>query len=432
MYSGVSCRDQITEFHRYGLLRFYEHYGEGICNMPGVAGVSMLEAALLKRDNLSIQKMQEISKDCGFCLSMPCMLSPIGTGTTMHLLERIFRKRFLEGGDGMKELMSLLCQDHLHVNHKAAILKSIFVDVWMRQSDTIKDVLSKNKLIVDICRLHAHEVFFSQEDHVGIHVETADTLMEWSFLETCSRDSVWQDRHRETIGGKRDSEDASTVPATLKVVCLEDIAQIGREGILRRLLLQDVPDYFYKYDAVKWTILLKWKVFWKKRSWKNAVLYSLLVCFFTIYASLVGSGASFQDKDTLTFTLEIMSLTLSWIYALSMMYEECLQIASLMKDGEELVDSKYRGFIIYIASKWNIIQFTSCTVLLVFIPLFHILACCYPTFESTLAMFVGLESIFVWFKVVNSSNASDIKCLVADLVSCTSIQGHRTARSDDQ
>ena len=402
--------------------------------MPNVAGVSMLDTAFLNEDNLAIQKIREISKDHGFCLPMPCMLSPIGCGTSIHPLQYIFKKKFLDGGDGMKRLMSLLCQHHFHINHKAAILKSIFVDVWMRQSETIKDVLSKNKLIVDICTLHVHDDFFSREDHIGIHLETADSLMEWSCLEKRHRDSVWRDRHRNTIRKKEDCESASIVSATLKVVCLEDIAQIGKEGILRRLLLQDVPDYFYKYDAVKWTIHLKWKVFWKRRCWKNAFWYAAFVPIFTIYASLVGSGGTFQDKDTLMFALETIFLSLSWMFALWMMYEECLQIASLMKDGEELVKRKYRGFLTYIASKWNLIQFTSCTMLLAFIPVFHILACCDPTFESTLAVFIGFESVFVWFKVVNSSNAFETEVLSSgtDLVPCTGVQGHRTSRSDDQ
>ena len=214
--------------------------------MPGVTGLSTLEAAYLEKDNLIIQTIKNVSRDHRFGHSMLCMLSPISSSTSMQPLHDTFRNKFLHSKDYTKEVMSLICQRYLSINHGAAILKDIFVDVRILYPDIIKDVLSSNTLIVDMSKLNAHEDFFSEVGHPGLHIETVDIVMEWSLLHEEKLNSLWRDRHRKTIDRKNDVGDASTVHGTLKLVCLDDIAQIGSKGILRKLLLQKVPDIFSK------------------------------------------------------------------------------------------------------------------------------------------------------------------------------------------
>ena len=150
-------------------------------------------------------------------------------------------------------------------------------------------------------------------------------------------------------------------------------------------------DYFLKVEGI----------LWKKRRHSNAVLYMTFLFVYSFYARLIGFKNDFKDKDMLILTLRFMSLMLSWIYAFWMMHEECQRIISLVKDGKKLVDSKFRGLKIHFYSKWNWVQLTSCMTLLVFIPSLHALAYRNPVYNSKLAVFVGIESILVWFKVNN-------------------------------
>ena len=92
-------------------------------------------------------------------------------------------------------------------------------------------------------------------------------------------------------------------------------------------------------------------------------------------------------------------LAVNWGFGVWMASEETCQVWTYIRDGREHLESGWKGLLQFLSFKWNILDLMSSTLLVVFNPLFHILAPHLTCFGKALSFCVALEALLASVKV---------------------------------
>ena len=238
--------------------------------------------------------------------------------------------------------------------------------------------LSQESMFLETCQPRIHDDFLKSASNKSKDslLGTSDTVLDWAFIDSPKViEKTWNSRNRQIVNKRECKEGRATVKASLKILRIEDAAQIGMNGILRPLLLQNAPVSLFCSEAVKSVVRYKWIMFWKRRFRRYAGFYAIFLVVFTAYSSLVARSSAVCEGNPSIDSLKYCCLALMVVFGLKMLYEEVTQLLTFVKDGQKYLGSKMSGVAYFFKSIWNWVDLASCMFLLLFIPALHISAC---------------------------------------------------------
>lgn len=169
----------------------------------------------------------------------------------------------------------------------------IFPNVFYR-------ILANDALIVSLPEIQVPETMFNRNQ---FKVLTRNTMfpsqkeLELMWNETANESGQVKMRHMLSFGHQ--AKNTTGVP---KVVLYPHIAQVGREGLLRRLVMQPKSDSIYSTFLMKALIHSKWKTYGRRLLMKEMWAFAFLWVTFAGYALIIGSTWHISTFEELSKT----------------------------------------------------------------------------------------------------------------------------------
>eukprot|EP00803_Ostreobium_quekettii_P000971 evm.model.scf_1652.1 EVM.evm.TU.scf_1652.1 scf_1652:9454-14514(+) len=188
-----------------------------------------------------------------------------------------------------------------------------------------------------------------------------------------------------------------------KVIPVKHIAQIGKRGILRGLLLANVPPRLLSLTPIKCVIAYKWNTYAMELFLEEICHYSALLLFFTAYAVLLGRQGNFgpqagDSENPSALDGKHAAPTLAFLFL-----SVAMAIMNLIREAQQLItyaaDYGFKGLWYWTNSHWNWVELVSYVLLVTVIPPTHLLAdddCD----SNRLSVYVAVEVILLWWKVL--------------------------------
>ncbi|CAD7696018.1 unnamed protein product [Ostreobium quekettii] len=213
---------------------------------------------------------------------------------------------------------------------------------------------------------------------------------------------LWEELSPQT----RADRNTVMLPAVAKVIPYPHIAQIGGNGILRPLLVNDVPPRTFSSKTLQCVISYKWENHARQLLYDEIWHYAMLLALFTGYTIILGfereEWSSIRDvADGSLGVSAIAFLVGTCLLAVANLVRECKQIKVSRSDGKI---RGFNGFMVWLRSKWNMWEWSSYISIIVIIPIVHL-----TSFLEDLRVheswLVAVTSIMLWWKMLYYSSA---------------------------
>eukprot|EP00210_Caulerpa_lentillifera_P008455 g8067.t1 len=355
-------------------------HGPSLLNME-VEGVSNFQFMLLSETPELLNKASKLASK--HQLQVSCTYSNEESASTTLMRHAIDQKLV----NTIQTCLSLLCEGLFPFPTSSAMLKECFYDL----------------LSISLCEVEVPSVIFNkQKANSAAILGTSNTVMEWwqeSNVKLLSQH--WECENEEQIKELNKEENPSSITASICFFPIQDACKLGLNGIIRFLLMQEAPSWVFKTNLVKSVITWKWEKIWKKRCVHDLLQYATFLLIYTVYALGVGLRGTKLTHSLIDRLVLTLLLVLVWILAFWMLVQECLQLRTFLKDGNKRFGMWSWGARYYFfQSQWNLIELFSYTLLLFIIPILHFgYMSCRDGFRAPFIMFVGINSVLVWFKV---------------------------------
>ena len=316
----------------------------------------------------------------------------------------------------------------------AKIMKRSFKDLLLDHYDLLETALRDDSLLQVACELKVHVGFLDpilRRDN-AVHINTTNSFLDWSHCSDArGPEQMWRRDNYKEVKSMESNGNTATKKTSLNFIRIADAAKTGMKGIIRPLLLKKVPPYFFEFEVVKWVVMFKWLKIWKRKFLSQALEYGGFLICFTVYAALISTTAKLS-KASLALKVEsscLLSVTV--LFALRMTLEEVRQMCTYMREGKEYFKGRLVGLRYFLKFRWNLIDLFSCSLLLVFVPLCHVLAMLDDGFDHALSLLIAVEAIVAFGKVSpRSMTKTQAQVFSADLVLCSAISPIWIAGSD--
>lgn len=191
------------------------------------------------------------------------------------------------------------------------------------------------------------------------------------------------------------SAEGVKIPAVLQSIPYGNAAHARTRGLIKRLLMANVPKGAYSSPPIRMVLSYKWNEYGKMMTITQFAHFFLLLMCFTTYCFLLGStsGTLSDARDPGGIPESHgrsarVFLSLSAILALVSLLCEVKQIVvQVSEDG-------YRGALHYFSSMWNWVEMAAYIMLVLLIPLFHMVH------NVGHSIVVAITSIMLWWKLM--------------------------------
>eukprot|EP00210_Caulerpa_lentillifera_P007742 g7388.t1 len=302
---------------------------------------------------------------------------------------------------GVVYLLNLISEEYVPIEDSALMLKGGFQHLWTNVQTLLVQRINENSIAKKLCEIQVSINLLRQEDCIQARMGTTKSIDPWvQFKDQGNATTYWRTLHaKNLIDIERRGHDATTT-AIVMVFLIANVCEIGLNGIIRFLLMQEAPSCIFKTPLLKWVIEYKWHKIWKKRSIRDLKAYLFFISIFTIFSIWY----AFSDKDLNYHTFSSISLTtllfVLIMFASMFLYKEYVQMKTYIRDGEELFPTESRwGLYKYLRSPWNLVEVLSYIMLLAIIVPLHVLSLFTHDVLSILFAFLALETILIWIKV---------------------------------
>ena len=397
----------------------YIEHGVSVFSAPSTDGRSLFQKAFLERNEDMVKCIKDIAEEHHCQLSLQWTSSQDENEYDL-LSSALETKR----DDHVHEAVELVCSDVAPFRNGATINKNLFTELAASKFEILEHALKNNVFVTHACDLDVHVKFMRSKNRrkTAAHVETSDTFLDWKQ----TRDSAalaenWRTKNKDMVDYMERNGNLSTTQASLQFVRIEDAAKTGMDGIIRPLLLRNVPARFFQYDVVHWVVKFKWTKIWRGRFLRGALHYGLFLLLFTAYGISL-SRISVLSKSDLSRKLRASFwLAVTIVLGVKMGIKEKRQMQNYMKDAEQHVmlppgesrvegnedigkkqTSKWVGLQYYFRFPWNWLDVTLCLLLMAVIVPLHIFSLFFEQTEEWLSGFVAIESLAVFVKVGHS------------------------------
>ena len=403
--------------------RAFKRFGSCVFNAPDASGMTILQQAFVKSHAEVVDFIISLAKRHNFRLAMASYPRDMPPG---NLLQNALERK---STNDVKEAFLMLTSNVVPFGSAAHIMKHSFKDLLAEHRHLVEHALSNNLLSREVCQLKVHVDFLTSQSaqDASQHIQTSDTVLEW----TQNSDAeiladTWRQQNKSVIAGMEKSGDISKSAAKLRFLCIQDASRFGMQGILRHLLMHDVPEYFFTYPAVAALIQFKWHNLWRGEIMKDFFYYllnmALLVTYMLLFVSNDEDGYKGNGYDAWSATSisEHLLLSIMFVIGLFKLFDEVYQFYSFIQDGLHTFGSWKWGIRYYFKSMWNSLDFALCVLILGPIPLFHILRASCPEisgFRTVLSVTLALQAILTSIKVCPSHFSTPLReCVIASSV----------------
>ena len=372
-----------------------EDYGLTILNGPLSPGMTIAQEALLENDRETVKMIKELCARREFELS----LNWITEGNEVkNLLREALSSNATNAVANILELIGLQSTPFIQT---ATSVKNCFTALAAQHFETLKSALFRNRFVFDTCQVRVRMKFLdevSREQSI-LFIDTTDDYLSWE--NSIDTDILWKkwQLSNEEIVEDIEEDNKSTRIADLKFVCIEDAGKTGMGGILRPLLMKNMPAHIFQTDAVKWIIDYKWRKIWKHRFYRCARFYALRLGLVTAYAIILGGSANISKELTWKEVVASLLVALNFIFGCITLKEEVTQMYNLYEDGREFFGSRGLGIRYYFSSRWNWLDLAFCSLLILFVPTFHVLEMFQSGHWRLLSATAAISTILAYVKV---------------------------------
>lgn len=300
------------------------------------------------------------------------------------------------------------CQLNYLVNHlttvaaTASIFKSEINDLCTYFPDQFMHIFETSQLVAELGNAPVALQIIDQSKDPFL-VGSDSNVLSWELQGPEKVTKLWQSMDITLPAEVKNGRKRAEIQAESKFVLIEDVASIGMKGLLRRLLMMDVPVKIFETDIVQWTVAHKWNAYGYKRCRKEVLEYILLLVIFTIYAMLMSyCGSTFDGKEGY---LLFIPLILAMYMGARNLKQEYVQIRRFKDDAEKEFKDPQRGVAYYFKSQWNWMELFTYFVLMCPIPVFHFIATASDKGNTTLTALVSVQSIIMWWKLLYFAQA---------------------------
>jgi len=193
-------------------------------------------------------------------------------------------------------------------------------------------------------------------------VETCDRCPDGEMKTEAEAKAFWSSMNPQM---KRALSDTSSVQrmAIAKYVCVDDLAQVGRQGMLRHLLFRNVSVELFKSEIVRCVAKWKWRTFWRNRFLLRVLFHGILVVNFSVLAACpkynkIWTRESVEESKGIS--PEFNAMFIAYFTCLAFIIVECMQLFSRMQECWP------RGLWYYFRSPWNMIKLLSYAIMVIF------------------------------------------------------------------
>ena len=388
------------------LNRLQIEHGVSAFNAPSSDGLSIFHKAFVERDREMMECIMRFAEEHGCLLALEW--TETSTGEVCNVLDKALQTKTV---DYIEDALRLVCSTVTPFRNGAAIAKNSFQKLVESNLEIVERALADNSFVTPVCDFEVHVDFLAERSKLETaeHIGTADTYLDWKH--TTDQDAVkrnWRKENEKTIQKMEAGGNKSTTSASLQFVRVEDAAKPGMDGIIRPLLLKNVPARFFEFDVTKWVVQFKWSRIWKQRFIKDAALYALFLVLFTVYAESLSRIAVLSKANIGRKVMATVFLAISVLFGLRMAVKETTQLLDYMKDSEvqsnNLSEGRRRdlfsvGLRHYFSFAWNRLDIASCLLLLAVILPLHLFSLLHEGMDELLSAAVAIEALVVYAKV---------------------------------
>lgn len=314
-----------------------------------------------------------------------------------------FLKKSIEDDNeaGVAFFFDLLEKRSLSFDTGASMLKDEFENLWLKYKALLERAIMNNGLEWKICNVEVPIDVLSKKVNVETRLGTCNSMIKWDEASKQGNVSTyWKSLHESGLQDIKSRTSNATTSAILIFFAISNTCKIGLHGIIRFLLMQEVPSCIFKTPLLKWVIVFKWEKIWKKKSVSNFVSYLCFMGIYSVYSIWIAFVGKNLCNDVVASVCLTLLLLILIIIASVMLHQEYTQLRTYINDGKHLFPKDPTwGSRQYFSSIWNMVEVVSDLVLILVIPIFHFTSMLGIDLTLFLFTFIALESIFVWIKV---------------------------------
>jgi len=293
-------------------------------------------------------------------------------------------------------------EDGLFTFHStSSMVMDSFFDLLFTYSELFFPILRRNLFTLDIAEIKVPAQIFQSQNAMSNVVFTSDTILEpTDYFVTKATEELPTSESNKDLGWTGKLNEGRMVLCDVTFHYITNACKIGLNGVLRKLLMLEVPDAIFKTELIRAIISWKWEKQYKAQCWREVYTYVMFLTFFTSYAIGISLDGDRLVHDTwLQIGLSFLLLG-AIILAISFTYNEYMQLKTYIKDGEKVFGTPKWGLKHYfLDSLWNLVELCSYFLILVPIPIFHVMYMFEIRSKEALFVVVAIESILAWFKV---------------------------------
>lgn len=374
---------------------FVSLHGTAFLNME-VSGVSNSQFIILQENQDLMSKAFEAASHHRFEVS--CLYKSESNSPQTMLEYAINEKRI----SLIRECLKFSRVGLFSFRSSSAMFKKCFYHLLCHHNGFLYPTLLANDLLANVCKVDVPSVIFhKRKENASASLGTSNTIVEWwqeSDQELLTKH--WELENEDEIEQFQRQESSSKIGAFLQFFKVQDVCKLGLNGIIRFLLMQESPSWVFKTDLVKSVITWKWERIWKKRCTLELWRYALFLLVYTVYAICVGLRGTKLKHNKIDLVTSSTLLIVAMFFAVMMVWHEYLQLKTFVRDGNKHFNSWMWGCQYYfLQSQWNMLELLSYVLLLLVLPILHFGFMFDESFRAPFFVFVGVESILMWFKV---------------------------------
>ena len=397
--------------------RLIDKFGTNLLNKPTLDQITLVQHAIMQQNFLCSDQLLDYASQKRMAVSC-CW------GDTDDILKWAIAQRCTESVSYILKKLSEKCST---TEETGRVLRRSFLNLIDYFSRLTKDFLCGDRFIWELGRF---QVPVKMLDKVSsLVVETCDRCPDGEHKSSVEAKAFWSNMNPKM---KRCISEASDVQvmAVAKYVCVDDLAQVGKQGMLRHLLFRSLSVEFFKSEIVRCVAKWKWRTFWRQRFLLLVFLHAVLLLSFSAIAAwpsenkiwnrscfknetnsetegknstldptnqielVEGQNAQNQTGDGVCdfgdlFSTDFIALAVSYFLCLWFIVIECLQLSRHVKECRI-------GLRHYFNSPWNLIKLLSYAIMLIFFtPYFSQRFIGKDTAETA----VALECMLLWITV---------------------------------
>eukprot|EP00210_Caulerpa_lentillifera_P006593 g6298.t1 len=324
----------------------------------------------------------------------------------------------------VKIIMHYLLKRLSHEAELDSLLTRSLTDVQCSYSPIFESSIRNTALFKTVCRLEAPSDLFTGEEFLTM-MSPSLNLTEYAMKESWNKKFATLSK-----------TDSVNLTATAMTLLYKDACQIGEDGLLRELLLNEAQFSAFGSFALKAIVNFKWKAYAKDFVIQELCHHCLIAFVFTVYCFLLREEDTYQMDHTIrdpTNTLQlnctssdgesnspvnctgaydignqvnynggdeemslsvVVTLIICWILAVPCLLRELNQCWAYTARHQ------LRGFVYWLKSGWNWMEVLSYFNIVVVIPLAHFVFANEGSYTTTLSALVALESLLLWSRML--------------------------------